>query len=52
MLQTPGLVHKDGISEAEGLAKLVVVVEQQLSQRQAYGLVGLEEIALKIGFLP
>lgn len=32
MLQTPGLVHKDGISEVEGLAKLLVaVVEQELS---------------------
>lgn len=52
MLQTSVLVHKDGILEVEDLAKLVMVVEQQLSHRQVYGLVGLEEIASKIGFLP
>jgi len=28
-----------------------VVEEQQLSRRQVHGLVGVEEIALKIGFL-
>lgn len=52
MLQTSGLVRKDGILEVEDLAKLVVVVEQQLSHRQVYGLVGVEEIALNVGFLP
>lgn len=44
------LVHEDGILEVEDLAKLVE--EQQLSHRQEHGLVRLEEIASKIGFLP
>lgn len=52
ILQTSGLVHKDGIWEVEDLAKPVVVVEQQLSHREVYGLVRLGEIASKIGFLP
>lgn len=37
---------------AGGFGKPVVTEEQQLSHRQVYGLVGLEEIALKTGFLP
>lgn len=51
LLQPPGLVQEDGILEVEDWAKLVVVVEQ-LSHRQMYGLVGEEEIALEIGSLP
>lgn len=51
LLQPPGLVQEDGILEVEDWVKLVVVVEQ-LSHRQMYGLVGEEEIALEIGSLP